>query len=224
MSTLLDLRTALRLVLGDSLVAAYLWSDATLSQGLNDGVRAYSSEFPQEGSSDIVLVAAQRSYALPAECERVVRVELPEDDQVVVEGGGVYGIDESWVGERESVGSPGWPGYAPTLGYRVWGGNLLLMWDPAGGELLRVSYLGPHAPLSADVSVSSVPAGDEGLVLAWAAARVVEGVGVDWAKRREFEGGTGRTAGDAAALYRAEYTAGVRVRKLRVRGSRLVIR
>lgn len=202
MSTLLGLRTALRVLLDDADSSGYLWSDAQLNRYLADAVKGYSRRFPREMEASITTVAGQREYDLPPDCDRVAGVELVEDLLVLVEGGDSYGD-----------------------GYYVYGGKLGLMPEPAtGGKTLDVRYLAPHASLSLDADVSTVPAGDEEMLLALAAAKAMRSVATDAAKRGQFEEHTGQSALAASAAYQVEWESGARSRGRRVRPGRLVAR
>lgn len=202
MSTLAELRAQLRVVLNDGAAGGYLWSDGQLNRLLNDAVKALSAELPREMSVDVVSVVGQAEYSLPAGVIRVVRVYDRTAERELVAGG------DSW-------------GY----GYRVFGGNLELLPTPGeAGRSYQVDYLGYHMALLLDGDVSSVPAGEEELLLVRAAAMAVLGLGTDEAKRRRFEEQAGQAAGDAAAGYLGAYTAGVKGRTRAVRSGSLVHR
>ena len=205
MSTRGKLRATLRTVLGDATAGSYLWSDELLNRLITDAVQDYSLEFPRERSTTVTTVAEQREYALPADCLRVARVTLLEDAdaaQVMVEGGDTAGH-----------------------GFELYGGQLVLMPKPAGGgDLLEVRYLASHAELSSDETVSTVPASDEGLVMKLAAARAVESLLVDEAKRRQYESRSGQGAREAAGTFRHDWERGATTLRRRVRRRNLVAR
>ncbi len=202
MTTLATLRARLRVVLGDNAAAGYLWQDGVLNRHLDDAVRAYSRFFQREAVATITTVAGQAEYDLPAGASAVVRVEMVEDESVLVEGGDCYGV-----------------------GYRVWGGKLILMPAPeAAGKTVKLWYLAPHAGLAADADVVTVPAGDEDLLVAFAAARALEGLASEDAKRRRFEERAGRPAASVGRGFLEELAAGVAARRARLRTSRLAVR
>jgi len=201
-STLLDLRSALRLLLNDAAAAGYLWSDGQLNRFINDAVKAVSVELPREAVAEVVTVAGQGEYALPAGLLRVVRVWDVETGSELVEAGDAYGY-----------------------GYRVFGGKLRLLPVPAvGGRSYLVDCLEYHQELAQDGAVCTVGGGDEELVLMRAAAMAVTGLGTDEAKRRRFEERAGQASGTAAVGYLASYAAGVAGRKRVVRPSSLARR
>jgi hypothetical protein len=204
-STLAELRSALRVVLNDGDQAAgYMWSDGQLNRYLADAVRAYGRHFPRELATSFAIVDGQATYPLPDGCDRVVRAEIVaagnSEGELLVEGGDAYG----W-------------------GYRVFGGALILTETPraALGEL-KVEYAGAHADLVDDHTASSVPAGDEEMLLALAAAKAADSLVADDAKRAQFEGRAGRSAVDASAGYSAGWESAVRTKGRRMRAGRLV--
>lgn len=202
MTTLADLRSALRTLLNDTAAGGYLWSDEMLNRHLADAVREYSRLFPRELTANVALVAGQQEYDLPVGCERVLRVEVVEDLWVLVEGGDSDGV-----------------------GYQLFAGKLILLPKPtAGGKNLNLRYLAAHSSLANDADVSTVPAADEDLLLASACAAALQTLSMEEAKRQRFEQGTGRSAEAAAALYRQQYERGIRDRAARVRSGRLVAR
>ncbi len=201
MSTLSDLRNALRVLLNDGVAGSYLWEDSTLNLHLNDALRSYGRSFPLERETTITTVAGQAAYDLPSDCVAVVKVAVPEAAQdVMVEGGDATGT-----------------------GYELFGGKLLLLPAPAeDGQSIVVRYLAAHAPLVLDADVSSVSAFDEDLILAFAAARALQSLAMEEAKRQLFEQRAGQSAAAAAALYWEQYVSGVRGRGTGIRAGRLV--
>lgn len=205
MSTLGELRAGLRVLLNDGAAGGYLWSDGQLNRFLGDAVRGYGRHFPREQAVDVTTVSGQQEYALPAGCARVVRVELVDGA-----GGGVVLVEG---GDGQGVG------------YEVFGGKLWLMPAPlVSGESVRVWYLGAHGALVADGDLSSVPGADEDLLLVLAAAKAMETLAGEEAKRRRFEERTGQSARSAGDGFLAEWREGVEQRGRRVRGGRLVVR
>lgn len=199
MSTLSEVRAALRIVLGDSSAAGYLWSDGALNQAINDGIRSYSRACPRESTATVTTVVGTREYDLPAGCERVLRVEWVELGVDLLEGGNSEGA-----------------------GFELFGGHLVVTPTPTvSGQTLALSYLGPHAAPSNDTDVSTVPAGDEDLLLAAAAALAVERLATDQRKARQFED-RGQTITSAVEGYRRRFADGLVARLKRVRTGRLV--
>ena len=201
MSTLSDLRSALRTLLNDNVVGSYLWEDSALNLHLNDALRSYGRSFPLERETTISTVAGQAAYDLPSECMTVVRVAAPESaPDVMVEGGDAAGT-----------------------GYELFGGKLSLLPAPTeDGQSITVRYLAPHAPLALDTDVSTVPAFDEDLILAFAAVRALQSLAVEEAKRQLFEQRAGQSAEAAIALYWEQYVSGVMGRGAGIRVGRLM--
>ncbi|HEX2922397.1 MAG TPA: hypothetical protein VHS28_00020 [Chloroflexota bacterium] len=118
MSTLSDLRSALRLLLNDAAAGGYLWSDGQLNRFINDAIKALSVDLPREVTVEVVSVAGQAEYALPASLMRAARVYEVDSGSDLVEGGDSYGF-----------------------GYRVFGGSLWLL--PEVGVAATVSSISP---------------------------------------------------------------------------------
>ena len=205
MTTLAGLRARLRVVLGDEGPAGYLWPDGVLNRHLDDAVRAYSRDLPREMVAAITTVAGQAEYDLPGDLAEVIRLEMEEDGA----GGGV---------PLQEGGDGG------DTGYRVWAGKLILTPAPSAVRTVAVSYLAGHAPLLSDADVATVPARDEDLLVADAAAKALEGLATEEAKRRRFEDRSGRSAAAMADGFRKEFVAGIAARRSRVRAGRLVAR
>ncbi len=209
MTTLSELRSALRVLLNDNAAEGYLWGDAALNLHLNDAIRDYSRSLPRQQETTVTTVAGQREYDLPADCLAVTRVEIVGD-------GGRSLLLPDPGGE---TGSPAGSG-----SYEAFDGRLLLSPAPAESGLpLSLRYLAPHAGLVDDGDLSTVPAADEDLLLAFACARALQGLAAEEAKRQRFAQRTGQSAEGAAALYREQYERGIRMRRSGVRSSRLVI-
>ncbi len=201
MSTLSDLRGTLRTLLNDSVVGSYLWEDPTLNLHLNDALRSFGRSFPLEMETAITTVAGQSAYDLPSGCVAVVRVTAPQlVPDVMVEGGDATGT-----------------------GYEVFGDRLLLLPVPAeDGQSITVRYLAPHAALVLDTDLSTVPSADEDLILAFAAARALQSLAMEEAKRQLFEQRAGQSAAAVAVLYWEQYVSGIKGRGSGVRVGRLV--
>lgn len=205
MSTLAELRAALRVLLNDNAAEGYLWSDATLDLRLNDALRDYGRSLPRQRETTVVTVAGQGEYDLPADCLAVTEV-------VGTAGQG------DWQPPLREVGGTDDPGY------EVYGGRLILRPAPSeAGLSLNVRYLASHATLAADGDPSTVPAADEDLLLAFACAGALQSLSTEEAKRQRFEGRAGQPAEATAALYRRQYERGIRARTTRVRAGRLVV-
>ncbi len=208
MATLSELRSALRVLLNDNAAEGYLWGDAALNLQLNDAIRDYSRTLPRQREVTLSTVAGQREYDLPADCLGVTRVEI-------------VGTGGRWLLPPDSGGEAGSPAGAGS--YETFDGRLLLSPAPAeAGLSLAVRYLAPHATLAADGDLSTVPAGDEDLLLTFACARILQGLSAEEAKRQRFAQRTGQSAEAAAALYWQQYRRGIQVRGSRVRPRRLV--
>ncbi len=205
MSTLAELRAALRVLLNDNAAEGYLWSDATLDLRLNDALRDYGRSLPRQRETTVVTVAGQGEYDLPADCLVVVGVEI--------------------VGATHASPLPPWmAGGTDEPGYEVYGGRVILRPAPSeAGLSLNVRYLASHATLAADGDPSTVPAADEDLLLAFACAGALQSLSTEEAKRLRFEGRSGQPAEATAALYRRQYERGIRARTAGVRAGRLVV-
>lgn len=201
MTTLADLRGRLRVLLNDNTAGGYLWSDMMLNLVLGDAVRSYSRSCPLERTASITTIAGKDEYDLPSDCVKVMRVECEAYGHMPLqEGGDAFGE-----------------------GYGLYGGKLMLL--PGGletGLMVLVRYLSLHSIPVLDQDVLTVPAGDEDLVLAFAAARAIESLVVDEAKRERFEARYGQNSSVAAEFYRRRYETGVRERVRVVRAGRLV--
>ena len=201
MSTLSDLRSALRTLLNDNVVGSYLWTDQMLNLHINDAIRSYGRSFPLEKETAVTTVAGQPAYDLPPDIVAVVRVVVEGlVSNVLVEGG-----------------------YAAGTGYELYGGKLVLLPPPVeDAQSIVVRYLAPHAALTLDTDVSTVPAAGEDLILAFAAARTLQSLAMEEAKRQLFEQRAGQTAVSAAALYWEQYVLGIRGWGSGIRSGRLV--
>jgi hypothetical protein len=202
MTTLAELRSTLRTLLNDNVADGYLWGDSVLSLHLNDAIRSYGRSFPQERETSIVTVAGQDAYDLPAGCMVVVRVDVvdPTGRSPLQEGGDAAGT-----------------------GYDLYGGRLVLLPVPTtSGQSIAVRYLAPHDTLALDTDVSTVPTADADLLLVFAAARALQSLAMESAKRQTFEQRAGQSSGSAAALYWEQYLSGVRGRATGIRVGKLV--
>jgi hypothetical protein len=198
-STRASLRSLIRQELGDA-GGTPLWSDALLNQWIGEAIRRYGRELPRELSTTMVVVAGQASYSLPADCDRVVRVEQPKGSQ------------------RSS-------GDRSQAGYRTFAGQILL--DPPPGATgsdqdLRLEYLGRYAEPAADADVIATPPGDDDLLMGLVCASALRWIDLDEAKRQRFERERGASAGETARWYRTRAEEAIALRKRRVRTSVLV--
>jgi len=189
MTTLSDLRSRLRTLLNDSAAEGYLWSDAALNLHLGDAIRSYSRSFPAEKETVFTTAAGQGEYVLPADCSRVVRVGVGAYSSAPIQEG------------SDPFGE----------GYEVYSGKLVLLPAPSeSGWAIAVRYLAPHTIPVLDEDISTVPESDEDLLLASGAARAIESLVVDEAKRDRFETRYGQSASAAAEFHRRQYEAGSR--------------
>ncbi len=197
MTTLADLRARLRMSLNDNTAVNHLWNDDTLDLHINNAIRDYSRSYPRERQTTVDTLAGQAEYDLPADCLAVVRVE--------------------------SVAAPLLPGRDGGPGYELYGEKIVLSPVPTeSGLSLLVRYLAPHAALDADTDLSTVPGGDEDLLMRFACAEAIQGLSAEEAKRQRFEERAGQAATSIAALYRQQYERGIRDRGRGVRTRRLV--
>jgi hypothetical protein len=170
------------------------WTDAQLNQWLGEAIRRYSRELPKESSTTIAVVSGQAGYTLPADCDRVLRVEQPS-------------------GTVRIAGERGQPGY------RVFGGRLLL--DPAPGATgasqdVQLEYLARYAEPAADGDTLATPAADDDLLIALVCARALGWLDLDEAKRQRFERQRGVSVREVARAYESRAEEVFRGRKRRV--------
>jgi hypothetical protein len=195
------LRTLIRQELNDA-GGTQLWTDSLINEWIVEAIRLYGRSLPKETSTTVTTMASQASYALPAETDRVLRVECPQ---------GVPWSPE--LGSRGACGS-----------YRVFAGSLLL--DPApstSGETISVAYLARYAEPAADGDTLATPAADDDILLRLVVGRALRWITLDEAKRQRFERQRGASASEAAGLYERGALELIEQRKRRVRVGALVV-
>ena len=200
MTTRAALRSLIRQELNDA-GGTSLWTDSLLNEWIAEAIRLYGRALPKETTATITTVADQADYDLPADVDRVLRVELPE------------GVPASLdLGSRGSGGS-----------YRTFAGSLELTPAPStNGETIRVDYLARYAEPAADGDTLATPSADDDVLLRLTVARALRWITLDEAKRQRFERQRGASAADAAALYEREAQSLIQRRKQRVRTGALV--
>jgi hypothetical protein len=200
MSTRATLRQAIRDELNDN-AATKLWADALLNGYIVEAIREYGRELPREASATLTVVANQEAYALPADFVRAIRVEQPN---------GVLRFPLTTMRTYDGTGT----GFAALIdfenrvgqgggkpGYRIWAGSILL--DPiptsaGSSEDVRLEYLAAYAEPSADGSTIATPAVDDDLLVRIAAAKALDWISTDEAKRMRFERNRGASASGQA--------------------------
>lgn len=204
MTTRAELRAALRRRLEDT-AATPLWDDTTLNDALADAIRAHGDRFPAEAALDVAVPTGATRVPVPTAIapERIVRVldragaEVPWDDAAGTGGVGVGG-GQAW---------------------RWWGATLILARPAAGTTSTpwRIEFLAPRPVPTDDLTAVDLPPGDEGIVLALAAAAALRRRAVEDAKRGLAPAQTARLA-DAAGSDAERLIA---ARRRRARGGRL---
>jgi hypothetical protein len=185
-ATRLSLRTALRLRLEDS-TGSPLWADADLNEALTEGLRAYGVRFPQQLTATVSVLVGTTSYALPAGV-------VPSGIVAVLDG------DGDFIPRDRAEGSS--PGPANATGmlqaWSTWGTTLFLAVKPGTAETFTLRYLAGRELITDDVSAQPVEAGDEPIVLAWAAAWALDRRSVEDAKRSDRAGAATRRLAEQA--------------------------
>src|SRR5581483_9386740 len=175
------LRQRVRVELHDA-GATQLWSDELLNQWLAEAISAYGHDLPKQAETTWTSVADQQEYALPSDYLAAVRVEHPDDYFRVyapVAGGDVL-EDVSGIPTRFRL--------SEQLTFDVYGGNLVLWPAPdVDGETIRLRYRALYAAPSADADVLATPSGDDELLVWWVAARALEWIGMDEARRQRVQ-------------------------------------
>ena len=223
MTTRAGLRALIRDELGDS-GASTTWLDSQLNQWLAEAIRDYSRRLPKPSTTTIASVANQADYGLPADCLQVARVEHPE---------GFFRVPDPRSGgdviDPLSLTSSQVPRVlSEQLSYDVWGayGSLTLTLQPspaASAEDIAVRYLASWAEPANDAATISVPTIDEQLLVWFVAARALEWLGTEEAKRQRFEKQRGASPQFLTGAYRSTYERALSAREGTPR-RRLVIR
>jgi hypothetical protein len=194
------LRALIRQELNDA-SGTQLWTDSLINEWIAEAIRLYGRSLPKEASATMTTVADQAAYALPADTDRVLRVEYPE------------GVP--W---RPDLGSRGVCG-----SYRAFAGNLELSLAPStSGDTIHLAYLARYAEPSADGDTLATPAADDDILTRLVVGRALRWITLDEAKRQRFERQRGASAGEAASLYEREAQELIQQRKRRVRSGALV--
>src|SRR5437762_12904439 len=76
-TTRASLRSTVRQELNDA-GGTSLWTDSLLNEWIAEAIRLYGRALPKEATATITTVADQAAYDLPADTDRVLRVECPE--------------------------------------------------------------------------------------------------------------------------------------------------
>lgn len=218
MSTRATLRTTIRAELNDSGGTA-LWATALLDRWIADAIRAWSRDVPRERTWSQTTTANVASYAVPADWMDGVRVEHPS---------GYYRMRGAFAGGDVDPGAliTVDPSIKPgALLWDVWAGNLVLSPAPgASGETVSVRYLAQYTAVTDDVTTVDVPAAEESALVWWTAARALEWLGMDEARRQRFERDRGADPLGVQRAYDQRYARMVRERNSGVRQRRAVVR
>ena len=162
MTTRATLRTTIRTELNDS-GASPLWTDALLNELINQAIRSYSRELPKQSSSTITVVANQEAYNLPADFDRAVRVEQPDDTIRVFDP-----LDRGTSDEHSSSESSGATSRG-AWGYRIWASKIVLNPIPTSigsTQNITLDYLARYAEPTADGDTIATPASDDDILQA----------------------------------------------------------
>jgi hypothetical protein len=200
MTTRSGLRQLIRDELNDN-AATKLWSDGLLNDYINQAIRAYSRDLPEEAVTTIVVTAGQAAYTLPARFDRALRVEQPQDAIRVL-------------GERAAHA------------YRVFAGQIILDPEPAAAgadQDLQLEYLRAYAEPAVDGDTLATPAGDDDILVRLACALALRWVSTDESKRMRFERQRGISAGDMATAYDRDARSRIAAQRRGVRTQRLEI-
>lgn len=201
MTTRAELRTALRTRLEDGGLAP-LWDDATLNETLAAAIRAYGVAVPRQVTTGLTVTAGATRIATSAAID-------PARIERVTDAAGIWMAP--WPAGEERNGARG-------QAWRSWGGDLLLA-EPAassGAGLWSVEHLAGRLPPATDGEAIDIVAGDEEIVLGFAAAAALSRRAVEDAKR----GVRGDAAARAEAAREAAETL-IRRRGRRARGGRM---
>lgn len=216
MTTRAALRATIRGELNDEGATA-LWPNARLDQWILEAIRDYSERLPREVTTTITSVANQEAYNLPADFDRVLRVEHPANHfriHAPIASGDV--LQDSSI-PRIRV--------EEQLTYDVWASQLVLRPAPtAAGENIKLRYLAVYAEPAADADVLATPARDDELLVWYVGWRAFQWLSTDEAKRQRFERQRGASAAGEAQQYRELYEDGAAQRRQRVRPTRLAVR
>lgn len=218
MSTRATLRTTIRAELNDAGATA-LWATALLDRWIADAIRTWSRDVPRERTWSQTTTVNVASYAVPADWIDGVRVEHPSGQfrtRAPFVGGDV---DPATLVTVDPSVKPA------VLLWDVWAGNLVLSPAPSKtGETISVRYLAAYTAVADDTTTLDVPAAEEEALVWWVAARALEWVGMDEAKRQRFEAARGSDPLSVRQAYQARYTGMVSERSRGVRQRRAVVR
>lgn len=215
MTTRSGLRTSIRAELNDS-GGTPMFADSLLNEWINEAIRTYSRELPEEASATVTVVADQASYALPARTTQVMRVEQPKDAIRVP----ISGSRTSASVTGELIDLQARVTRAGPWGYRVFGGNLIL--DPipsaiGGDEDIRLEYVRGYAEPTADGDTIATPATDDDVLIHLACAAALRWVAGDESKRVRYQETRGIAPGPTAVSYRERAMGAIAARTQRIR-------
>lgn len=160
MTTRAELRASLRVRLEDP-TPAPLWTDAVLNDLLAEAVHRYSARFPQQLTETVAAAGGELLLPLtgPAVERDIVRVRQPDGSLLS------HAV--------ESDRAPGWS---------FWSGALLLNVPAVAGNW-RIDYLALRQLPADDVTSLGLPAGDDEIVVLFAASSALLRRSVEVGKR-----------------------------------------
>lgn len=218
----MTLRSALRQAIRDELndnTATKLWADALLNEWINEAIRDYSRQLPEELQLTITAIADQTDYALPARFINATRVEQPKHTLRLPALGNRAPGTTGPLMDLESRVTRG-----QRFTYRVFGLEIIL--DPAPGGTggdhdIRLEYTRYWAEPAADGDTISTPATDDEILIALVAQRAMEYLTTDEAKNLAYEARRGARVDTIADRYRARANRAFESRARRIRQSTL---
>lgn len=219
MATRSALRATIRNELNDT-GGTPVWSDTLLNEWLNQAIRTYSRELPEEVQTTITVVVDQTDYALPARWLQVLRVEQPKDSLRLPVSGARTSAAGDPIGNLYDTQSK--VRGARLHGYRVFGDELIL--DPAPtatgtDENIRLEFTRSYAEPAADTDEIALPDTQEDILVLLVAALALRWVATDEAKRLRYSEARGISPGAQASQYeqRAQHATASRGSRLRSR-------
>lgn len=200
MTTRAQLKALARAELGDT-SATPLWPEERLNAWVAEAVREYGQALPRSASVDLVSVAAQAAYALPADLLAITGVEHPSGSHRAL-------------GHRSENGA---------LVYSLSASQLVLDPAPAAtGETIRARYAARYAEPAADGDTLATPPVDDDLLVLAVATRALAWLATAELKTlRQSSRTSPPGAGGHAADYAARLQAALKARRRALRPTRL---
>jgi hypothetical protein len=200
------------------------WSDANLNEWLNQAIRDFSLQLPQEVSTTITAVAGQSAYSLPFGLLRILRVEEPllvirlpasahrlaalPNDQLVDYESSLRLAATSWT-------------------YRVFAGQLILnpapMSSGPGSPDILLEYLASYPEPAADSDGLATPLSCDHILVHLVAASALHWILTDEEKRLAFEARAGKPSESSASYYGQLAAAEIKARVPSIRATTLEV-